>query len=234
MTEDVSRLVLRRNSHERTNKIAVRLADDVDRSANLYELFSEGLVVEVIDIEELEDDKPHRVTLGFSAPAAFQVDRVEKLKQPRSTVEIGEERYVRFSVLTYQEAKALSLDEVDAKLAEAREAEGSLRAQMERLKRDKSKASNCGYSKPKDNRHHEWLMLIEEIDIVTEQVQAAHKSVELLKDVQRAKVHELAQVKREEFQSQFIRLAKEALGEKAYAALRDQAQELADKVDAAA
>jgi hypothetical protein len=234
MTDEVSRLVLRRNCHERTNKIAVRLADNVDRNGNLYELLSEGLVIEVIDIEDIGDDRPMRVTLGINAPKEFRVDRVEKLQSPRTNLEIGAERFVRFSVMTAKEIEALTLEEVDAKLAEGREAERALRAQLARLKRDKSKASDQGIRRPKNKKHHEWLMLIEEIDIVTEQVQSAHNSVEQLQDAQKTKRHALAQMKRVAFQDHFVRLAQEKMGEKAYEKLRSEAQQLADGVGAAA
>ena len=208
--------------------VAVRLAEEVDRTANLYELLSEGLVIEVIDVEDMGEHQTPEVTLGIRAPGAFRVDRVERMLKPRTSFEIGDEVAVRFAVLTQSEAEDMSLGEIDACLADTREAERMLAGQLSRLKLDKSKASGRGYRYPNNRQHHQWLMLIEEIDVVTEQHNSARTTCAQLRDVQKTKRNELNQSKREAFADHFVRLARETLSEQHFEELRSRANDLAD------
>ena len=228
MSEEMSRLVLRRTSEEKGNKIAIRLDPKIDRTSDLYSLMSEGFVVEIIDVEEQPDGSAPVVTVGVNASPSFRIDRVEKIYKPRSSEEIAEESIVRFDVLTLAEAEALSLDEVVDRLSVARKAEADLKAQLDRLKLDKSKAYNLGYGRPKNAKHHEWLMLVEEIDIVSEQFSAARASAAQLRDIQKSKRYAIDHARLEQFKDHFVRLAREKMSKRAWEKLRGEAADLAE------
>ena len=229
MSEELPRLVLRRTEKDDQNKIAVRLAPDIDRTADLYELFSEGIIIEIIDVQAGDDENLPEVALGLSAPEAFRFDRTGRLQHPRRGDMIGEEESLEIAVASDEEIDGYSLEELGGELARAKTVAQKLRAQYIRLKRDRSKAIDRGYKSPKDNRHHEWLMLIEEMDIVSEQMRVAETYAAKLSNVNTCRWQALKSKRRDAFENQFIRLVKERLPKKEFLSLRDEAQRLAEE-----
>ena len=234
MTEETPRLVLRRTNNGINDKVAIRLARDVARSANLYELFREGLVVEVLDIEEGASGESLFVTLGFNAPTAFQIDRVEKVLYPRKGVEIGEECAVSFPVYTADEVSALSLDDVLAALAGLDDAERELKAQITRIKKDRSKAADRGYAAPGSDRHHEWIMISEELDTLHDQLSAATISKRQLADIRKRLRTREHNERNSTFQAHFMELAKERLSQDEFTKLETDARALSQQARTAA
>jgi hypothetical protein len=230
MSDEAPRLVVRRSDAPKGSKIAVRLGKDVDRTADLQALFSEGVVIEVLDVELGKKNATPFVTLGIRAPEAFRVDRGERVRNPRSGKELGKEAHVPFTVLSSAQADALTLEAVDARLAEARQAAVLLTGQKTRLQRDKSKASSQGLHRPDHPRHEEWLMLIEELDVVVEQLGLADACARQLRDTQKSKRYVLDHARQEAFHDHFVRIAQTRLSKKAYETLRAEAQALTDSV----
>lgn len=230
MSDEAPRLVVRRSDAPKGCKIAVRLGKDVDRTADLHAIFSEGVVIEVLDVEIGKKKATPFVTLGIRAPEAFQVDRGERVRNPRSGKELGKEAHVPFAVLSSAEAEALTLEQVDAKLAETRQAAVLLTGQKTRLQRDKSKASSQGLHRPDHPRHEEWLMLIDELDVVVEQLGLADACARQLRDTQKSKRYVLDHARQDAFHDHFVRIAQAKLSKKAYETLRAEAQALTDGV----
>jgi len=228
MAEDVSRLVLRRTNNEINDKIAIRLDKDVDRTADLTALLQAGIVVEVIDIEKSDTSDNLFVTLGFNAPKDFQIDRVEKILYPRNGYEIGDERAIAYPVFTATEAADLSLADVEAALARVEEGMVSLEGQIKRVRRDRSKAAERGYAPVASARHHEWIMISEELDALQEQLAGAQVSKRQLVELRKRKRTAAHLARKEIFAGHFMKLAKDRMGKKEYDKIQQEARALAD------
>lgn len=229
MSEETTRLIMRRTSAANGNKIAIRLDPDIDRAADLYDLFRDGIVIEVMEIAAKDKDGRELVTFGISADKAFKIDRVENVITPRKDDEIGREKAVAIGSLDRTELDALDLDGINERVASLRDAEAELRHQLTRLKRDKSLASEAGYRHRSNDNFHRWVMLVEEIDIVTEQLERARIALQQVTDHKKARAQALRQKKSAEYQSLFVRLAKETLSKSAFEKLSAKTEEMAAK-----
>lgn len=234
MSEETTRLIMRRTSAESGNKIAIRLDPDIDRNSALYELFRDGIVLEVMEIAGNGNDGRGLVTFGVSADKAFKIDRVENLITPRKDDEIGREKAVAIRSMDKNELESLDIDGINERVHSLRETEAELRHQLTRLKRDKSLASEAGYRHRSNDNFHRWVMLIEEIDIVTEQLELARIALQQVTDYKKARAQVLRQKRSAEYPSIFVRLAKEKMSKSAFEKLSAKAEEMAaNEADAA-
>lgn len=76
------RLVIRRTDMPGENKLALMLADDVDRSAPAGPVFGAGIEIEVLEIV-IPEDGPPIVHLGVVAGAQVRIEREERLTATR-------------------------------------------------------------------------------------------------------------------------------------------------------
>lgn len=76
------RLVIRRTDMPGENKLALMLADDVDRSAPAGPVFGAGIEIEVLEIV-IPEDGPPIVHLGVVAGAQVRIEREERLAATR-------------------------------------------------------------------------------------------------------------------------------------------------------
>lgn len=76
------RLVIRRTDMPGENKLALMLADDVDRSAPAGPVFGAGIEIEVLEIV-IPEDGPPIVHLGVVAGAQVWIEREERLTATR-------------------------------------------------------------------------------------------------------------------------------------------------------
>ncbi len=76
------RLVIRRTDMPGENKLALMLADDVDRSAPAGSVFGAGIEIEVLEIV-IPEDGPPIVHLGVVAGAQVRIEREERLTATR-------------------------------------------------------------------------------------------------------------------------------------------------------
>lgn len=234
MTKEATRLYMRRKSAVDGNKFVIRLDPEVDRNADLYSLFREGIVIEVMKISCSENGEKDQVTFGVEADRAFKVDRVEHVTTPRTDEEIGREKTIEIRSLSKTELDALDSHGLNERLSNLRDAEAALRHQQTRLKRDKSLAGEAGYRFRQNDNYHRWVMLLEELDIVTEQLERARLALQQVIDHKKAHAHALRQARSEEYPSIFVRLAKEKMSASAFEKLSAKAEELAAKAIEAA
>lgn len=80
--ERTGRLVIRRTDMPGENKLALMLADDVDRSAPAGPVFGAGIEIEVLEIV-IPEDGPPIVHLGVVAGAQVRIEREERLTATR-------------------------------------------------------------------------------------------------------------------------------------------------------
>lgn len=234
MSEQPPRLVLRRTNNSINDKVVIRLSPEVDRSDDLYGLFQEGILVEVIDIEESREGEHLFVTLGFRAPQEFKIDRVEKMIYPRTALDIGMEQFVNCPILSSEEAEDLSEGEVHELLTCAEEAIALMEGQIRRLRRDRSKAADKGYARPNSERHDEWLMIAEELTVLEEQIDLGRVSRRQLDTILKRKRFDAHNTGNEHFKTHFVRLAKERLDPDVLAEIEGEARALANKAKPAA
>lgn len=220
MNESRTHLVLKRTSEEKGNKFAVRLDPTVNRQSDLYDLFRDGLVIEVLDIEQGENTDSPFTTLGISSSPEFKIDRTEKMCGPRTDDEIGSEEVVLYSAVSAEELASMRIEELDNKLTMLREAEISLRWQRKRLKEDKSLAHERGFRHPNNDHHHRWVMIIEEIDIVSEQLERVSSAIQQATAGKKARIVEINEAKRSAFQDRFIKIVRESLDSDEFERLR--------------
>jgi hypothetical protein len=223
MSDEKSRLILRRTTGQKKNKFAVKLDPSVERNRDLYDLFREGIVVEIVDVEESDDDALPFVTLAVSASKDFRIDRTEKMCAPRSDDEIGSEEVVTYAIKTAAEIEAMSIADIDAWLAALRDAEITLRSQRTRLKEDKSLANDRGFRHPNNDNYHRWVMFNEEINVLTEQLERVQNAIQQATASRKNKVYEANSSKREDFKDKFVKAAKESLAERTFEKLRKKA-----------
>ena len=220
MTKETSRLVLRRTDVAKGNKFAIRLDPTIDRHGDLYDLFRDGVVVEVLDIEKLTNSEAPLVTLGVNASAGFVIDRGEKLIAPRTEDEIGRETCITSSPLTDDELAQLSVEQLDARIAALRDACSIAKGQLDRLKRDRSLANDRGYRHPNNDSYHRWVMIVDEIDIVSEQLERIENAIRQATAGKKSLLFKLNKEKRDQFQDRFVRAAKAELPEKMFNKLK--------------
>lgn len=219
MTDSDTRLVLRRSTAEKGNKVALRLASSVARTADQYSLFKEGVVIEIIDVEPSKSSDNFVVTLGCIGPAEFVFDREEKLTAPRDEAARGAEEFISVPVLPADSADELSLEAIDHTLAQLRQVERTLLSQQSRLKLDKSLASDRGYRHPNNDHYHRWVMLIDEMNVVAEQLAEVKLAIQNASALRKAKLIDLNNTKRDEFLDRFLKVAREMLDDKDYQAI---------------
>jgi hypothetical protein len=224
--EGVGGLIIRRTTEEKGNKIAVRLDPAVDRTVDLYELFRDGFLVEVVDTE-VEEDRS-KVTLRIQAAEAFKVDRVEKICKPREDEELGLESVVALDEKANDELRAMSDEELEDYMAALRAAESSLKGKTTRMKLDKSKAGDRGYRHPNNDHYFRWLMINEELDILAEQSDRVMKAIQSANTVKKARLHAEHQARRSTFLDCFVQVAKESMAERTFEKLRKKAEAMAE------
>lgn len=223
VTDSDTRLVLRRSTAEKGNRIALRLASSVGRATDLYSLFKEGIVIEIIDVEPSKSRDEYVVTLGCIGPAEFAFDREEKLTAPRDEAERGAEAFVAVPTLASGRTEELSLEALDEHLARLRQVEGTLLAQQSRLKLDKSLASDRGYRHPNNDHYHRWVMLIDEMNVVAEQIAEVKRAIQNANAMRKARLIALNNTKRDEFLDRFLKVARAMLDDDDYQAIVERA-----------
>jgi len=229
MSDSNGRLVITRTTKDKGNKVAIRLSPDVDRATDLTSVLSAGLSVEVVDVEIRDEGVSPLVTLRFDAPREFRVDRVERVEAPRKPSEIGSEAAVRSKVLKHEAMNSMEVEALDDYRATLLETETFLKSQLRRLKRDKSIASDRGYRHTNNDNFFRWVMIEEEIDVITEQLEMVRITLQSAANVRKKKLRALNEKKRGLFTDCFVQLAKESMAESTFERLRAKAEAMADQ-----
>ena len=220
MSDKDTRLVLRRTDIPKGNKILVRLDPAIDRSSNLYSLFRDGVVIEVLDIDAGDDTRPPLATVGVTARPGFRIDRGEKVTAPRTEDEVGGESCVVIAEIDDEELRRLTLDELDSRISELRSIQTVLRGQLNRLKADKTLANDRGYRHKSNDNYHRWVMINDEIEIVKEQLDKVTDSISQATSARKTVMFRLNNEARTTFQDLFVRAAKDSLPEKTFLKLK--------------
>lgn len=225
MKNDDTRLVLRRTTEGIGSEVVVRLNSTVSRSADLYSLFREGFVVEVIDVETSVDGKPPLVTIGLRADQAFIFDRMENAITPRNEKEIGAQPVLAIDVMDGAVLRDKSLDSLEDLMVILKGKQIALSKQVSLLKHDKSIASDHGYRHPSNVNHDRWLLIKFELITLAEQLELAKLSLSQLSEAIKSKRRALSQKSHDEFKSQFVKLAKQTLSPEEFSRLSAAAEE---------
>lgn len=215
-------MVLWRRKEAPGNKISIRLAENVPRDADLYELFREGFWIEVIDIEENPEGK--YVIFGVQGSQAFAIDRDEKLLKPRKGNERALVPTVSVPLVSTDVMDTWSVVEYTDYIDRLKTASHRLQGFVRVMKRDLSLASERSWHLRGSTKHHEWLMIKEEAALLVEQVKMlearrvhATERREVL-----AKAEEDKRLQRRN--DQFLKVVKEMYGEEAFKELMDRAK----------
>lgn len=164
-------LVIRRQTNQKGGKILISLAPDVPRTADLYELFKLGILVELIDVEQTSEDTA-AVTLGIKGPEEFHIEREELMQYPRLKSERYDELIVREKPAPTSELYEWSPTQRLDYLHRIQEALARVTTYAEHLKHDIMLAANRGWNHRNNDRHVEFLAMKEEMAILNEQKKA--------------------------------------------------------------
>lgn len=216
-------LIVRRTTRETSNRFVVRLAENVSREADFYDLVKEGIEVEIVDIEN-DDDGSLFTTLRVRASDGFDIQRVELLERPK------EEKTVCIETLEWKgldelKEKRLTMTskDLEEKKAELRDVETSLRRKLDRLKQDRALAVEKGYHFANNDNHHRWTLISEELRTVSEQAQDVRTAVSDLNREIKSRNKESSEKGRSDYDEALMKLCEAELGKK-FEVLKEKAQ----------
>lgn len=221
-TQESRGMVLWRREEAPGNKISIRLAEDVPRDADLYELFREGFWIEVINIEENPDGK--YVIFGVQGSQAFVIDRDDKLLKPRKGNERALVPTVSVPLVSTDVMDTWSVTEYTDYIDRLKTASHRLQGFVRVMKRDLSLASERSWHLRGSSKHQEWLVIKEETALLIEQVK--------MLEARRVHATERREVLLKEEEDQrlqrrndhFLKVVKEVLGEETFKSLMDRAK----------
>lgn len=215
------RLVIRRTDLPGENKVALMLADDVDRSAPAGPLFGGGIEIEVLEIVVPADGAPI-VHLGIVAGPEVRIEREERLtaaRVPRArAAEADTEEDDGEAAL-----RSMDLDRLEAWLIRGRSELTARDAEVRNVREELRKAHNRGYAHRNNDGHVKFEMLQNEQRVLSEQrerlkVRLSRGSAQL-KELRRRRSDE----RLSSFHAAFYKAAREALSQEQLAALESQA-----------
>lgn len=219
--ETAGRLVIQRTDVAGENKLALMLADEVDRSTPAGEVFGSGIIIEVLEIEEYEDDDPV-VNLGVIAGPQVRIEREERLT------------YVTTPKLTPADAEAasyavpadLDVDGVERWIHDMRAEIAKEDGAIHELRMALRKAHARGYNRRNNSGHVKFEMLHNELGLRTrkrEQMKVGLSDAKLRLKEQRRQRSEQSM---RDFHGRFFKAAKARLSEKQLEDLINAAQEV--------
>lgn len=221
-------LILDRQDGSVGDRVAIRLAEDVDRANDLSPLLQSGIVIEVMKVEPSNEDQAALVRLGIRAPKGFAIDRLENLETPRRAFELSDDSIDGVRLMPAEEVEKLSLHEVEDALTNVGEKDAVLSAQLQRLRRDKAKAGDRGYNSTSNKQYSHYLMLSEELDAVMGQL----RLVEIVKKQLSRRIKQINIDRNREAQDDWARrfnsAAKEVLSDEEYERIAVVARKASD------
>lgn len=217
---EAGRLVIRRTDLPGENKVALMLADDVDRSAPAGPLFGAGIEIEVLEIVIAEDGPPI-VHLGIVAGPEVRIEREERLTAAR----LPQVRGAAPDIEEEGEAalKSMDLDRLEEWLISGRSELTARDAAIRNVRDELRKAHNRGYAHRNNDGHVKFEMLQNEQRVLTEQrerlkVRLSRGSAQL-KELRRRRSDE----RLSGFHAAFYKAARAALPQEQLTALEAQA-----------
>lgn len=225
-TDDIQEprgMVLWRREETPGNKISVRLSPDVPRDADLYELFREGFLIEVINIE-MSDDETKRVIFGIQGSKEFIIDRDEKLTRPRKELERALVPAVSVPLVAASVMNGWSVQEYTDYIDTLKIAGHKVQGYVRLMKRDLSLASERGWHLRANTRHQEWLVIKEEAALLIEQAKMIEARREHAMERRSALVKRLEAERLQRRNDHFVSVAKELLSPEEYKRLMEQAK----------
>ena len=216
-------LMIRRRTDQKGRKILISLAEDVPRTADLYELFKLGILIEIMDVEQTSDDAA-TVTLAIKGPEEFHIEREELIQYPRLESERYGELVVREKPATASELYEWSPAQRLEYLQRMEEGLARVSTYADHLKHDIMLAANRGWSQRNNERYVEFLAMKEECAILNEQKKAfsiwLKNAQTVIRDVNRRErtAHERDSAVR------FKRAAREVLDEETFEKIRRRSE----------
>lgn len=218
-------LVLRRRTEAPGNRIVIRLAEDVPRDADLYELFRLGILIEIMAVEQDYDQRP-KVVVGLKASESFQIDRDDVFEYPRSEKERSRELIVTEKTATAEEMHEWSQPQLQVYRDRMKAGFERLTQYGAKLRHDIMIASQRGWNHRNNERYTDWILMKEEEQLVRNQKIAYKLRIETVDQV-------MTELKRKEHlagsracRGRFIAVAKKLLDEDTYNKIKQLASEL--------
>ena len=163
------RLVIRRTDRPGRNKLALMLADSVDRQAPVGAILGTGIEVEVLEISTDGDGAPV-AHLGVMAGPEVRIEREERLSGTR----VGRAPTTEVDVLKSPDGEPDTMDlaALEAWLVERKREMIQRDAEVRRVRDAVRKAHGRGYARPSNDGHIEFEILKNEQRVLTEQREA--------------------------------------------------------------
>jgi len=214
------RLVIRRTDMPGENKLALMLADDVDRSAPAGPVFGAGIEIEVLEIV-IPEDGPPIVHLGVVAGAQVRIEREERLTATRlpqtaaaqtDTTDEGDEA-----------PETMDLDRLEEWISRRRSELTERDAVVRNLREELRKARARGYAHRNNDGHVRFEILQNEQRVLNEQrgrlKERLSRATAQLKELRRRRSEE----RLSGFHAAFYRAARAALPAEQLTTLENEA-----------
>jgi hypothetical protein len=214
------RLVIRRTDMPGENKLALMLADDVDRSAPAGPVFGAGIEIEVLEIV-IPEDGPPIVHLGVVAGAQVRIEREERLTATRlpqtaaaqtDPTDEGDEA-----------PETMDLDRLEEWISRRRSELTERDAVVRNLREELRKARARGYAHRNNDGHVRFEILQNEQRVLNEQrgrlKERLSRATAQLKELRRRRSEE----RLSGFHAAFYRAARAALPAKQLTTLENEA-----------
>lgn len=214
------RLVIRRTDMPGENKLALMLADDVDRSAPAGPVFGAGIEIEVLEIV-IPEDGPPIVHLGVVAGAQVRIEREERLTATRlpqtaaaqtDPTDEGDEA-----------PETMDLDRLEEWISGRRSELTERDAVVRNLREELRKARARGYAHRNNDGHVQFEILQNEQRVLNEQrgrlKERLSRATAQLKELRRRRSEE----RLSGFHAAFYRAARESLPTEQLTTLENEA-----------
>ena len=214
------RLVIRRTDMPGENKLALMLADNVDRSAPAGPVFGAGIEIEVLEIV-IPEDGPPIVHLGVVAGAQVRIEREERLTATRlpqtaaaqtDPTDEGDEA-----------PETMDLDRLEEWISRRRSELTERDAVVRNLREELRKARARGYAHRNNDGHVRFEILQNEQRVLNEQrgrlKERLSRATAQLKELRRRRSEE----RLSGFHAAFYRAARAALPAKQLTTLENEA-----------